>query len=98
MPQGKVNPNDGTQSFPSDKKHNPNLTLEDELHTKLNALCKISRLSKAVIIRQCIDWRYQMQVQILPLCSTGGRCYCPERHPPPQAAPHQHLVPQEKPT
>lgn len=93
-----MDPVDGTNSFPPNKKHNLNLTLAADLHLKLHQLSKLTHLSKAVLIRQCIDSRFQMEVQNVPLCSSGGRCYCPERHPPPKAAPHQHLVPQDPPT
>ena len=98
MNQSLVNDQDGSIHVTTGNPHNLNVTLDAEKHDMLAALARASGLTKAVIIRQLIGWRYTMEIQYVPVCSTGNRCHCPQMHPPPQPAPHQTLVPQEKPT
>lgn len=94
MNQTIIDPQDGTIRVNTGKPHNLNVTLDAEKHDMLTALAREGDLSKAVIIRQLIGWRYAMQIQFVPVCATGGRCHCPQLHPPPQQSPHQTLVPQ----
>lgn len=98
MSQSFVDTTDGTIHVNTGKPHNLNVTLDAEKHDMLNALARASGLTKAVIIRQLIGWRYQMEIQFVPLCTNGSRCHCPQMHPPPQPSPHQTLVPEAKPT
>ena len=98
MSQSIIDTSDGTIHVPTGNPHTLNVTLDQEKYDMLAALARESDLSKAVIIRQLIGWRYAMQIQYVPVCSTGGRCHCPQLHPPPQTSPHQTLVPQDKPT
>lgn len=97
MTQQTIDPNDGDISLSIGKPHNLNVTLSAEDHEKLSRLARAKKLSKANMIRQCIDWRYTMEVQQLPLCASGQRCYVPHMHPPAQGSPHQELIPQQKP-
>ena len=98
MTQLTIDPVDGDISLSVGKPHNLNVTLSSDSHEKLSRLARASQLSKSVVIRQMIEYRYQMDVQQFPLCASGGRCFAPHLHPPPQTAPHQTLVAQDKPT
>lgn len=98
MPQTEIDPHDGDISLTVGKPHNLNVSLSTEDHERLGRLATKEGLTKAVMIRQLINWRYTMGIQQIPVCATGGRCFVPQMHPPPQAAPHQVLVPQETPT
>lgn len=98
MTQMTVDPIDGDTSLTRGPRHNLNVTLSGESHEKLTRLSRATKLTKAVIIRQLIDYRYTMEIQYVPLCSSGARCHCPTMHPPPQPTPHQTLVPQQPPT
>lgn len=97
MQQTTINPSDGDISLSIGKPHNLNVTLNPEVNEMLTRLATAETLSKSTIIRQLITYRYTMRLQHVPLCATGSRCFCPERHPPPQPAPHQTLVPEQKP-
>lgn len=98
MTQQTINPNDGDITLATGKPHNLNVTLDPECHEQLSRLARAMKLSKSIVIRQLIDYRYTMVVQYIPTCASGARCHCPQLHPPPQAAPHQTLVPEDKPT
>lgn len=97
MTQQTIDPNDGDITLSVGKPHNLNVTLKPETHEKLTRLARATQLSKSILIRQLIDYRYTMEMQYIPTCASGHRCHCPQLHPPPQAAPHQTLVPQDKP-
>ena len=85
---------DGHIHVPIAKPHNLNVTLSSETHDKLNRLAHARGLNKSVVVRQLIDFGYQMSVQLIPVCASGGRCYVPQHHPPPATSPHQEPIPQ----
>ena len=92
MHQTTINPNDGDISLSVGKKHNLNVTLSSETHEQLSRLARSQHISMAIVIRQLIDWRYTMDVQNIPVCASGQRCFVPHMHPPPQKAPHQTII------
>ncbi len=93
MTQTEIDPLDGEIHIEIAKPHNLNVTLSGELHLKLDRLAKTQGLTKSIVIRRLIDYGYQMGVQQIALCASGGRCYVPNMHPPPQTSPHQNLMP-----
>ena len=98
MTQTQFNPTDGDLTISTGHPHNLNVSLSTETHEMLTRLARAKGLNKTTMIRQLIDWRYSMECLFVPICASGSRCHCPQMHPPPQQAPHQTLVPQEKPT
>ena len=93
MNQSAIDPLDGEFHTTLAKKHNLNVTLTGESYLKLERIANAKGLKKSVVVRQAIDYAYQMVVQQIPVCASGGRCYVPQHHPPPTTSPHQTLVP-----
>ena len=94
MSQSEFNPLDGELNVKVGKPHNLNVTLTGEMHEKLNRLVGQSGLTKAVLIRQLIEWRYQHECQCIPVCANGARCFVPQHHAPPPLSPHQSMIAQ----
>ena len=93
MIQTTIDPVDGEIHVAIAKPHNLNVTLSGEQHVKLTRIAEAQGLTKSLVIRRAIDYAYQMVCQQIPVCASGGRCYVPQHHPPPQTTPHQNLLP-----
>lgn len=75
---------------PQAKTHSFNVMLSNVEFSRLDAMATAAGVAKSLIIRQCLEARYQMQVQQIPTCADGNRCSCPHliQARPAQQYPH----------
>ncbi len=68
-----------------------NVLLDDTRRAHLEALAMKSGISRGAVLRQLIDFAFQMSLKALPTCASGQHCFCPQMHPslPPDPNPTQ---------
>lgn len=64
-----------------------NVILSDAEYQKLSELAKAHHSARSFIIRESLRWRYEMEKQSHPICSSGQRCFAPHLHQPPPPPP-----------
>ena len=75
------------------QRHNFNVTLTHATYEELKAVAKVQGITKVQVIRHLISLAANMHVHNIPYCVNGSRCFTPQSHPPPAAAPHQNILP-----
>lgn len=74
-------------------RHNFNVTLSEATYAELVAVAKVREVTKVQVIRRLISLAANMYLHNIPVCVNGCRCFSPQSHPPPSAAPHQTIMP-----
>jgi len=64
----------------SKKKHSFNVLLSEQEYVALDKLAHDTHCARSFIIRQCLQWRFEMHTAGTPLCASGQRCFAPHLH------------------
>jgi len=70
------------------KAHPFNVLLAPHDVRQLAELADLDRSSKGAVVRRLIGAAHRHQIEGLPTCADGTRCFVPQMHARPPAPPH----------